>query len=69
MPEKQLKQLNECANYCSIHIYWILTKFYKCHLHIYKDIKNLVQTNKILNNNIFIEKFNEYDCKQLKQLN
>jgi hypothetical protein len=44
---KQLKLFNKCTNYCSIHItlYGILTKFYKCHLHIYKDIKHLVRKN------------------------
>jgi hypothetical protein len=40
---KQLKLLNKCTNYCSIHIYGMLTKFYKCHLYIYKDIKHLVR--------------------------
>jgi hypothetical protein len=35
------KLLNKCTNYCSIHIYWMLTKFYN----IYKDIKYLVWKN------------------------
>jgi hypothetical protein len=38
---KQLKLLNKCTNYFAIN----LTKFYKCHLYIYKDIKHLVRKN------------------------
>jgi hypothetical protein len=45
----------------------MLTKFYKCHLNIYKDIKHLVRKNYKLHNNVFfIEKFNKYACKTTK---
>jgi hypothetical protein len=64
---KQLKLLNKCTNYCSIHIYWILTKFYNCHVYIYKDIKHLVRKNKNFYKNVFfIVKFNKYACKTTK---
>jgi predicted permease len=64
---KQLKLLNKCTKYCSVHIYWMLTKFYKFYLYIYKDIKHLVRKNQKLHNNVFlIVKFNRHACKAVK---
>jgi hypothetical protein len=64
---KQLNLLNKCTNDCSMHIYWMLTKFSKCHLYIYKDIRHFSKTVLTLHNNVFFtEKFNKYDCKTFK---
>jgi hypothetical protein len=45
----------------------MLTKFYKCHLYIYKDIKHLVPKNWKLHYNVFvIVKLNKYACQTTK---
>jgi hypothetical protein len=53
---KQLKLLNKCTNYCSLHIYLMLTKFYK-----YEKIKYL-----IINNAFFLESLIIMLVKQTK---